>query len=89
MKAHYLQKTMYISDLNSIGVAGAARAAGCEYVTLVGVYDHPDHPNDNDWRISVYEFGGIRVASTNGDPVWEEDDYTVFANLLKEYGAEA
>ena len=75
-----------VGDLNSIGIAGAARAAGCEYVTLIGVYDHPDHPGNSDWRIRLYEFNGIRVADTNGDPVWEEDDYTAFAALLDEYG---
>ena len=79
---------VHVADVNSIGIAAAARSAGCEYIDLIGVYDHPDHPGSNDWRIRLYAFNGIRVADTNADPVWEEEDYQVFADLLAEYGVE-
>ena len=77
-----------ICDLNSRGIIAEAMAQMIETVTLIGVYDNPDHPDSNDWRIRVYEVGGVRVADTNGDPVWEEDDPEAFSMLLKEYGVE-
>ena len=77
-----------VGDLNSIGIAGAARAAGCEHVALVGEYEHPDHPGSKDWSIRLYFVGDVCVADTNGDPVWEQDDPAAFAELLAEYGVE-
>lgn len=82
-------KTIHISEINSAGISGAAKAAGCEYIELIGAYEHPDHPGSNDWSIRVYEVDGVRVIDTNADPVWEERDYQVFSALLTEYGVEA
>lgn len=40
----------------------------------------------SDWMIKLYDLNGYRVADTNGDPVWEQQDETLFAELLEEYG---
>jgi len=51
-------------------------------------YAHPSHTDSADWCIYLFTVDGWRVASTNGDPVWEEQDMQAFAELLEEYIAE-
>lgn len=80
-------KTIHISKIDSAGIVSEAKAAGCETVTLLGTYDHPDHPAGA-WSIRLYEVNGVRVIDTNGDPIWEEDDPYLFARELEEYGIE-
>lgn len=41
-----------------------------------------------DARVLVFSLRGVRVASTNGDPVWEESDSAAFAELMAEEGIE-
>ena len=81
-------KTIHISKINSAGIVYEAREAGLSTVDFIGEFHHPDHPGSADWRIRLYEFNGIRVADTNGDPVWEEANPAAFAALLEEYGVE-
>lgn len=81
-------KTIHISKINSAGIAVEAAAAGLDTVCFLGEYDHPDHPGSGDWSIRLYELNGVRVADTNAEPVWEENDRTVFEELLEEYGVD-
>jgi hypothetical protein len=74
-----------IQDINSAGITAQAKIDGITEVTLLGTYDHPDHPGSNDWRIRIYDFGGVKVADTNGDPVWEETCPTKWLELMKDY----
>lgn len=81
-------QTIHISEINSAGIAAEARKAGLSTVELVGEFDHPDHQGSGDWMIRLYEVNGVRVADTNGLPIWEEDDIEAFTDLLEEYGVE-
>ena len=74
-----------IKNINSAGIQAQAKIDGITEVTLLGTFHHPDHESSNDWIIRVYDFGGVKVADTNGDPVWEESDPTAWAEMMKEY----
>ena len=39
-------------------------------------------------RVLVFYLQGVRVAATNGDPVWEESDAAAFAELMATEGIE-
>lgn len=80
--------TINISKVNSSEIVYEAKKAGLSTVSLIGEYEHPDHPGSSDWAIRLYELNGVRVADTNGDPVWEEDDRATFSALLEEYGVD-
>lgn len=51
-----------IENLNSAGIQAQARKDGITEVTKLA-----SGPN-----VTIYQFGDVRVADTNGDPVWEE-----------------
>ena len=70
-----------IEDINSIGIAVEAREAGITTVTKLG-----DNGKTGDARVTVYQLGDVRVADTNGDPVWEEACRATFADLLESEG---
>jgi hypothetical protein len=70
-----------IEDINSGGIAYEARKAGITTVTKLG-----DNGKMGDARVTVYRLGDVRVANTNGDPVWEEQDHAAFAELLETEG---
>jgi hypothetical protein len=70
-----------INDLNSAGIVAEARKAGISTVTKLG-----DNGKSGDARVTVYQLGDVRVADTNGDPVWEESDSATFAELLESEG---
>jgi hypothetical protein len=74
-----------IEDINSAGIKAQAKIDGIKEITLLGTFDHPDHQSSNDWRIRIYDFGGVKVADTNGDPVWEESDPSAWADMMEEY----
>src|SRR5512137_1814073 len=72
-----------IDDISSIGIRYEMRKHGISEIELLGEY------GTGDARVGVYEFpNGTRVASSNGDPIWEEADLQAFANLLREIGAD-
>lgn len=58
-------------------------------IEYLNSYEHPQHPGSADWTIGVYRImqDGMPfyAASTNGDPVWQEEDVEVWANMLAEY----
>ena len=70
-----------IDDINSGGIAYEARKAGITSVTKLG-----DNGKSGDARVTIYQLGDVRVASTNGDPVWEEQCLATFAELLESEG---
>ena len=70
-----------IDGLNSAGIVSEARKAGISTVTKLG-----DNGKFGDARVTVYQLGGVRVANTNGDPIWEESDSATFAKLLEDEG---
>ena len=70
-----------IADINSGGIAREARKAGITTITQLG-----DNGKSGDARVTVYQLGDVRVANTNGDPVWEESDHAAFAELLESEG---
>jgi hypothetical protein len=76
-------KPINIEDINSIGIAVEARSAGITTVTKLG-----DNGKTGDARVTIYQLGDVRVADTNGDPVWEEADHAAFAELLDTEGIE-
>ena len=74
---------------DSISRGALAGSLGATTLELIGTYSHPDHEGESEWNISLYEFDldGYkgRVFSTNGDPVWEDGDSSLFAETLEEY----
>ena len=70
-----------VEDIKSIGIAAEARKAGIATVTKLG-----GNGKTGDARVTIYQLGDVRVADTNGDPVWEESDHATFAELLESEG---
>ena len=82
-------ETAKTADINSQGIKIEATRQGVSELDFLGKFQHPEHPDSNDWAICIYRFpSGMRVAVTNGDPVWEETDLQLFAKLLEEYRIE-
>jgi len=84
------QKNMRaIEDINCASIKAEARKLGLKKLELLGKYWHPEHPDSNDFAIEIYQFpGGAKVAATNGDPIWEEQDLQVWGDLMEQYGIE-
>lgn len=74
-------KTLLVSDINSAGIRAQARKDNISTVTELA-----DNGKTGDARVTVYRFGDVRVADTNGDPVWEESDPAAFAELMESEG---
>jgi hypothetical protein len=70
-----------IRRINSRGIARQAKAEGIAFATELG-----DNGKNGDARVTVYQLGDMRVADTNGDPIWEEQDHAAFAELLETEG---
>ena len=72
-----------IDCLNSAGIVAEARKAGISTVTKLG-----DNGKSGDAKVTLYQLGSVRVADTNGDPVWEESNSATFAELLEDEGVQ-
>jgi hypothetical protein len=72
---------IHIDNINSIGIALEARKADITTIIKLG-----DNGKLGDARVTVYQLGDVRVADTNGDPVWEESDHAAFAELIESEG---
>jgi hypothetical protein len=70
-----------IRRINSRGISRQGKIEGIDTVTHLG-----DNGKNGDGRVTVYRLGDMRVADTNGDPVWEEQDEAAFAELLETEG---
>lgn len=72
-----------IESYNSAGIRSEARVLGITHMREV------ERHGEGDQRIMVFALlrsdgCEIRVVDTNGDPVWEENDPTGFAELTEE-----
>ena len=63
----------------SVGIARGMEASDIAYRLA-------DNGLRGDARVVVYFLNGVRVAATNGDPIWEESDLAAFAELLESQG---
>lgn len=72
--------TIKTSDIKSAGIRAQAQKDGIAEITQLAAAGAGDE------KITVYQFGEVRVAATNGDPVWEESDPEAFDELLAEAG---
>lgn len=70
-----------VNEINSAGIRNEARRDGITFIEELG-----NNGKTGDARITVYKVGSVRVADTNGDPVWEESDSEAFAELLTSEG---
>lgn len=68
-------------DCKSVGIRIEAQTAGIREIELLAT-----NGKAGDARIEVYQVGPVRVASTNGDPVWEKANPQEFAELLEAEG---
>jgi len=80
--------TTQIADINSAEIQHFATEAGIAEATLLGKGEA--RPGDANSLCAFYllgdELGGVRVATTNGDPIWEESAPEDFANLAAACG---
>lgn len=65
----------------SLGIA--AEMTDADTAELLGT-----NGKQGDARVIVFSLRGVRVAATNGDPAWEEQDAAAFAELMEEEGIE-
>jgi len=70
-----------IDSIISAGIRNAARKAGITSIERLG-----DNGKTGDAKVVIYRLGEVRVAATNGDPVWEESDPAGFAELIESEG---
>jgi hypothetical protein len=70
-----------IEEINSRGITLEARRAGFTSIIRLA-----DNGKIGDARLVIYQVGDVRVAATNGDPLWEESDHAAFAELLESEG---
>lgn len=64
---------MSIDEITSLGIRKEMERQGVSHADLLGT------TGAGDSRIAIYQIGGVRVAETNGEPVWEESDPEGFA----------
>ncbi len=82
-----------IAEFNSSGIRAEAKKAGITHMRKIGGGFVEGHENEADWYVGFYaiphpKYGDFRVANTNGDPVWEENDAQAFADLAEQCGVE-
>lgn len=73
------------NEITSVSIRAQAIADKVDQIDLIDELDHPDHPGDKNWTIRLYDYSGVRVIETNGDPIWEESDPVGFSETLAEY----
>ena len=57
---------------------------GYTVAELLGTFQHPKHPDSNDWTLRLFRAADSLVFATNADPIWEGDPS--FDLLVEEYG---
>ena len=70
-----------IRRINSRGISRQANIEGIAFATLLG-----HNGKCGDARVTIYQLGDVRVANTNGDPIWEEQCLATFSELLESEG---
>ena len=61
----------------SIAINKVAAKIGCD-IEFIG-----ENGKSGDERVVIYRIGSVRVAETNGDPVWETVNPDLFEELLQ------
>ena len=77
-----------IEDINSTYIQAEAKRLGIEYARLIAEGGEGEN-HITVWRLTTPDGFAFRVANTNGEPVWEEQDPAVFAELLESVGIDA
>lgn len=79
-----MNELISIENINSSSIVSEAEKAGETHLELLAAEGEADR------AIAVYSFPktGVKVINTNGDPIWEDNDPTGFADTLEEYGIE-
>ena len=72
--------TIDVASINSAGIRRQAARLGLSEIEEIG------SAGAGDGRVTLYRLGDVHVATTNGDPVWEEDDPAGFVAWLAEIG---
>ena len=76
--------TTYTKEqMSQISLGIAAEMSAADTAELIAT-----NGKQGDARVMVFELRGVRVAATNGDPVWEESDAAAFAELMESEGIE-
>ena len=72
-----------VAEINSAGIVSECEKMGIESIELLAEGHSDGNSNNSDSRVRFYMAGCVRVADTNGDPIWEEDDPRAFAELIE------
>lgn len=75
MKTNSIQ----LSEINSTNLQAQGKIDGITEVFLIGT-----NGEMGDAQTTAYWFGGTRVITTNGDPIWEESEPEAFAAMMED-----
>ena len=79
-----------IDNISSQGIHAALKATGDTYAIKVGMYEHPSHLGNSNWRITLWLLpAGDLVIDTNGYPIFEVSHPDDFAQICADYGIDA
>lgn len=80
--------TITISSYNSASIKAIASKLGVAHMELIAQGRADGDSNNPNSLIRFFKIGETRVADTNGDPIWEDEDMQAFAELAAECGVE-
>ena len=75
-----------IDSVKSLAIQAEYKQAHCRHAEYLGSFQHPQHPDSQDWTIHLYDVCDALVFSANGDPVWQQFHHEAFDSLLDTYG---
>ena len=78
-----MKTLIQITDINSNGIVSECEKMGIESIELLAEGHSDGDENNPNSKVLFYMVGCVRVADTNGDPIWEEDDFATFAEMIK------
>ena len=78
-----METLIEVADINSDGIISECEKLGITHIELLDEGHSDGDTNNPNSRVRFYLVGCVRVADTNGDPIWEEDDFATFAELIK------
>ena len=77
-----------IEMIPSSGIRAALAATDDTYATKVGTYEHPAHPGEADYRVTLWLLPcGEFALETNAEPIFETN-HDDFAATCAEYDIE-
>jgi len=89
-----IEYPIVIEDYNSSGIRDLSKSIGATHMRKIGSGFCSGHDGEADYHVSFFAFlhpregWEIRVADTNGDPVWEEEDQQGFLELAADCGVD-